>query len=50
VNGAVGVVVAAHGRPVTVLSFAIKRGTIVEIDIVTEPARLRRLDLAANEG
>jgi RNA polymerase sigma-70 factor (ECF subfamily) len=45
VNGAVGIVVASNGRPVTVLAFAIRRGTIVEIDIVTEPARLRKLNI-----
>ncbi len=47
VNGAPGVVVAINGRPVSVFSFTIRRGKIVEIDILADPARLRHLDLGA---
>ena len=47
VNGAAGVVVAPGGRPVAVIGFTIKGDKIVEIDILADPARLRRLDLAA---
>ena len=46
VNGAVGVVVAPRGRLLMVLGFAVKRGKIVEIDAIADPARLRKLDLA----
>jgi RNA polymerase sigma-70 factor (ECF subfamily) len=46
VNGAVGIVVAPHGRPAVVLAFTVRHGRIVDIDIVADPARLRRLDLA----
>ena len=46
VNGAVGVIVAPQGRLVMVLRFTIGRGRIVAIDVVSDPARLRRLDLA----
>ena len=46
VNGAVGVVVAPRGRPVSVMGFIIRRGRIVEIDVLADPERLRRLDLA----
>lgn len=46
VNGAAGVVVASHGRPFSVMGFTVARGKIVEIDILADPARLRRLDLA----
>ena len=46
VNGAVGVVVAPQGRLLMVLRFTIARGRIVEIDAVSEPERLRQLDLA----
>jgi RNA polymerase sigma factor (sigma-70 family) len=46
VNGAAGVVVATRGRPFAVMGFTITRGKIVEIDILADPARLRRLDLA----
>jgi RNA polymerase sigma-70 factor, ECF subfamily len=45
VNGAAGVVVASGGRPVSVMGFTVKRGKIVEIDILADPVRLRRLDL-----
>ncbi len=46
VNGAVGVVVAPRGRLLLVLGFAISGGKIVEIDVIADPERLRRLDLA----
>jgi RNA polymerase sigma-70 factor (ECF subfamily) len=46
VNGAVGIVVAPHGRLSIVMAFTIKRGRIVEIDVVADPGRLRQLDLA----
>ena len=46
VNGAVGVIVAPQGRLLMVLRFTIGRGRIVAIDVVSDPARLRRLDLA----
>ena len=46
VNGAAGVVVAPRGRPFAVMGFTVKRGKIVEIDVLADPARLRQLDLA----
>ena len=46
VNGAVGVVVAPHGRLLLVLGLTITRGKIVAIDAVADPAHLRQLDLA----
>jgi RNA polymerase sigma factor (sigma-70 family) len=45
VNGAVGVVVAPRGRLFIVLGLTVSRGRIVEIDVVADPARLRRVDL-----
>jgi len=50
VNGAPGIIVAPHGRLLVVLSFNIKHGRIVEIDVVTEHERLGQLDLAAFNG
>jgi RNA polymerase sigma-70 factor (ECF subfamily) len=47
VNGAAGVVVTAGGQPIAVMGFTISRGKIVEIDAITDPERLLRLDLAA---
>ena len=45
VNGAAGVVSTEDGRPVSVMSFTITGGKIVEIDILADPDRLRHLDL-----
>ena len=50
VDGAVGLVTAPRGRPLEVLGFTVTRGRIVEIDILAEPTRLRRLDLAVLDG
>jgi RNA polymerase sigma-70 factor (ECF subfamily) len=45
VNGAAGIVAAPGGRLAAVLGFTIRGGKIVEIDILADPERLRRLDL-----
>jgi RNA polymerase sigma-70 factor, ECF subfamily len=46
VNGAAGVVVAPDGQPFAVMGFTVVDGKIVEIDAITDPARLGELDLA----
>ena len=46
VNGAPGVVTFAGDAPFAVLGFTVARGKIVEMNILTDLARLRRLDLA----
>jgi RNA polymerase sigma factor (sigma-70 family) len=46
VNGAAGVVVARDGRPFAVMGFTVRHGRIAEIDILADPERLSRLDLA----
>jgi RNA polymerase sigma-70 factor (ECF subfamily) len=46
VNGAAGFVVAQHGRPLAVAGFTVAGGTIVEIDLLADPVRLRELDLS----
>jgi hypothetical protein len=46
VNGAAGVVVAPRGRPYAVMGFIVRRGRIVAIDALADPARLSQLDLA----
>ena len=46
VNGVAGIVGISDGRLASVLSFAIADGRIVEIDILADPKRLSRLDLA----
>jgi RNA polymerase sigma factor (sigma-70 family) len=48
VNGAAGLVSwLPGGRPFAVIGFTVRVGKIVEIDILADPARLRRLDLSA---
>lgn len=46
VNGAAGVIMTRRGRPFSVIGFTVRRGKIVAIDILADPARLRQLDLA----
>ena len=46
VNGTVGLVTAPNGRPVAVMGLTIANGKIVEMDILADPERLRRLDFA----
>jgi RNA polymerase sigma factor (sigma-70 family) len=46
INGAAGVVVAAQGRPLSVMGFTVTGGKIVAIDVIADPDRLRKLDLA----
>jgi RNA polymerase sigma-70 factor (ECF subfamily) len=43
VNGAAGAVVQIGGRPFAVVSFAVRRGRIAEIDVVADPEKLRSL-------
>ena len=45
VNGAPGVVTFAGDQPISVLGFTVAHGKIVEMNILADPARLRRLDL-----
>ena len=45
VNGAAGVVVAPPGRVFSVLAFTVRDGKIVEIDGLSDPERLRDIDL-----
>jgi RNA polymerase sigma factor (sigma-70 family) len=47
VNGTAGVVADTGGRLLAVMGFTVRRGKIVEIDILADPARLRRFDLPA---
>jgi RNA polymerase sigma factor (sigma-70 family) len=46
VDGAVGIVVAPYGRLLAVLSFSVSGAKIVEMDVISDEARLRGLDLA----
>lgn len=46
VNGAVGLVFAPRGRMLRTLSFTIENGKIVQVDVIADPDRLSKLDLA----
>ena len=50
VNGAAGVVMTAEGRPFAIMAFTVRQGRVAEIDILADPERLRRLDLAVLDG
>jgi len=45
INGAAGVVVTPEGRPFSLMGFTVVDGQIVEIDVITDPVRLAKLDL-----
>jgi ketosteroid isomerase-like protein len=45
VNGAAGAVVVEDGRASTVMGFTVSGAKIVEIDVITDPARLSQLGL-----
>jgi RNA polymerase sigma-70 factor (ECF subfamily) len=46
VNGAAGIVAMRGGRPFSVMAVTIRNGQIAEMDILADPERLHRLDLA----
>jgi RNA polymerase sigma-70 factor (ECF subfamily) len=51
VNGAAGIPSRTlDGRLLAVMSFTVARGRIVEIDVLGNPARLRRLGLASKDS
>lgn len=50
INGAAGIVSMREGRPFSVGAFTVRDGKIVELDILADPERLGRLDLAVLEG
>jgi RNA polymerase sigma-70 factor (ECF subfamily) len=46
VNGDVGVVIAPRGRLEVALTIVVDSGKIASYDLIADPARLRRLELA----
>lgn len=50
VNGAVGVVTAPEGRPLSIMGVTVADGRIVEMYILSDPERLAGLDLPGLEG
>ena len=49
VNGSPGIVNFVGGKPFSVMGFTVAGGKIVQIDILADPARLARLDLAVSD-
>ncbi|HEY0933562.1 MAG TPA: sigma-70 family RNA polymerase sigma factor [Trebonia sp.] len=47
VNGTPGFLIAADGQPLALVAMTVRADRITEIDILADPARLARLDLAA---
>ncbi len=47
INGAIGVVAYRNGEPFSVGGVTVRGGRIVEMDILADPERLRKLDLPA---
>jgi hypothetical protein len=45
INGAVGTVTLRDGRPFAIAGFTIRNRRVVEMDILTDPERLRQIDL-----
>jgi RNA polymerase sigma factor (sigma-70 family) len=50
VNGAAGALIVDKGQLVTVMGFTVSGGKIVEIDGITDPERLRRIDVTPFTG
>jgi RNA polymerase sigma factor (sigma-70 family) len=50
VNGVAGVVVAPGDRPVSIMAFTVRAGRIVEIHSLSDPERLRDLELPVLDG
>jgi len=46
VNGSIGAIAAPRGKLLYVLRFTMRSGTIAEVDLISDPARIRELELA----
>ncbi|MBY0162022.1 sigma-70 family RNA polymerase sigma factor [Cytobacillus firmus] len=46
VNGTVGIIAAPRGKLLYVLKFTMSHGKIAEVDLISDPERVRQLDLA----
>ncbi len=50
VNGAPGLAILLQGQLIGALGFTVRDGKIVEIDMTSDPGRLRHVELAAAGG
>jgi hypothetical protein len=46
VNGAAGVIITMDGRPHAVMAFTVVEDKVVEIDVIADPERVRRVSSA----
>jgi RNA polymerase sigma-70 factor (ECF subfamily) len=46
INGATGVVIAADGKPISLMAFTITDAKIVTVDVISDPGRMAEADLA----
>lgn len=46
INGAVGVIQAAEGRPISLMAFTIAGAKIVAIELIDDPGRIAKAELA----
>jgi hypothetical protein len=50
INGAAGIVAFLRGQPFSIGAVTVRNRKIVEIDFLTDPERLARLDLTVLDG
>jgi RNA polymerase sigma factor (sigma-70 family) len=50
VNGGAGIATVPDGQPLSIMGLTIRRGKIVEIDILSDPERLQQIDPAVFDG
>src|SRR3954454_22186245 len=50
VNGAVGAVALRNGRPFSIGAMTVRDGKVVEMDFITDPGRLAKIDLSVLDG
>ena len=50
INGAAGVVITLDGRPHGVMAFTVVNDQVVELDIIADPERIRRVASAVLSG
>jgi RNA polymerase sigma-70 factor (ECF subfamily) len=50
INGAAGVVITLNGQPHGVMAFTVVNGEIVELDVIADPERIRRVASAVLSG
>ncbi len=50
VNGAAGVVITLEGQPHLVMAFTVVNDQVVELDVIADPERVRRVASAVLRG